>query len=199
MSAIKNLIKAHKTQAIVSDTYTLQNYLAKHCATDGAEKGKARMTVVGIETKYIPSFDINSPLYKASTNSQGNGHRTRFTLSNGETVGTFSQAGDEFFKFFARLMGHRGDEDFLRIDIDGQIQVNVCKIELSGNKSTYEFELIEEGSELNGLTQYLPTAQEVLGNIPVIQNTAQIEAPTESEAPTEPDAPKEEPKAKATK
>ncbi|WID10848.1 hypothetical protein phiG2_05 [Lysinibacillus phage phiG2] len=185
MSAIKNLIKAHKTQAIVSDTYTLQNYLAKHCAEKGADKGKARMTVIGIETKYIPSFDINSPMYKPSTNSQGNGHRTRFTLSNGETVGTFSQAGDEFFKFFARLMGHRGDEDFLRIDIDGQIQVNVCKIELGGNKSTYEFELIEEGSELNGLTQYLPTAQEVLGNIPVIQNTAQLEAPKEEVAQTE--------------
>jgi len=181
MSAIKNLIKAHKAQAIVSDTYTLQNYLAKHCETKGDNKGIARMEVVAVETKYIPSFDRNSPMYKPSTNSQGNGHRTRFTLSNGETVGTFSQAGDEFFKFFARLMGYRGDEDFLHIDIDGKLQVNVCKIELDGNKSTYEFELLEEGSELNGLTQYLPTAEEVLGQIPTIQNTAQIEAPTTNE------------------
>lgn len=156
MSAIKNLIKAHKAQAITRDTHSLQEYLVKF-----QDKNKiAGMSIVGLETKYIPQFDKNSPL--AKPDAQSNGFRTRFILENGETVGTFSFAAYQFFVFFSKLMGYSGDEQFLHIDINGNIKVELSKVELDGNKSTYNFELLEEGSDLKGFEQYLPTADNIL-------------------------------------
>jgi hypothetical protein len=161
MSAIKNLIKAHKAKAITQDTYTLIKFIAKHEETKGDRKGVARMELVAIETKYIPQFDKNSPQWNGQAG--GNGHRTRFTLANGDTVGSFSQASHELYKFFAELMGHTGDESFLHIDIAGVIQVDVQSVALDNTRSTYEFSVIEEGSDLQGFSEYLPNAQEVLG------------------------------------
>lgn len=175
-SAIKNLIKAHKAKSINKDTYTLLTYLAKFADTKGERTGVARMEVVAIETKYIAQFDKNSPLWNGTAG--GNGHRTRFTLANGETVGSFSQASHELYKFFAELMGHTGEESFLHIDITGVIQVDVAKIPLDGNRTTYEFSVIEEGSDLRGFSEYLPNASEVLG---LVNGTSLAIAPPQDE------------------
>lgn len=166
MSAIKNLKKAHQAKAITQDTFTLINFLAKHEETKGERKGIARMELVGIESKYIPQFDRNSPQWNGQ--AQGNGFRTRFFLKNGDTVGSFSNGSYEFFKFYAELMGYDHTPNFLHIDINGLIQVDVCKVALDGNKSTYNFEIIEEGSELAGFGEYLPTANDLF----------KLEAPT---------------------
>jgi hypothetical protein len=162
MSAIQNLIKAHKAKSIVEDTYTLVNFLAKHEETKGDRKGVARMELIGVETKYVAKFDRNSPEWNGQ--AQGNGHRTRFFLKDGSTVGSFSGGANQFFLFYAELMGYDKElPSFLHIDINGVLQVDVSKVELDGNKSTYNFEIIEEGSTLEGFGEYLPTAKEVLG------------------------------------
>lgn len=181
MSAIKNLMKAHKAQAISKDTHSLKTYLA----TEGV-KGTARMEIVAVETKYVAKFDQNSPQWNGQ--AQGNGHRTRFTLSNGETVGTFSQAGHAFFTFFANLMGHSEIRDFLHIDISGVLQVDLSTIELDGQRSTYDFTIHEEGSVLNGFSEYIPNAAEILG----ITNNVSLEAPKQVEALPEPEETKVE-------
>ncbi|MCU7522806.1 MAG: hypothetical protein HF312_21600 [Ignavibacteria bacterium] len=161
MSAIKALIKAHKAKSISEDTFTLINFLAKFEESKGDRKGIARMELVGLEAKYIPKFDRNSPEWNGQ--AQGNGFRTRFFLKDGSTVGTFSGAAHDFFKFYAELMGYdRQLPSFLHIDITGVLQVDISKVALDGGKSTYNFEIVEEGSELTGFSEYLPTAQEVL-------------------------------------
>lgn len=161
MSAIANLRKAHQAKAITQDTYSLKDFVIKFGEEKGARKGIARMPLVGVETKYIPKFDTNSPQWNGQ--ASGNGHRTRFILEDGSTIGSFSQASHELFKFFAELMGYNGTESFLHIDITGVIQVDVQTISLDSTRTTYEFSVIEEGSTLEGFTEYLPTAQEVLG------------------------------------
>ena len=60
-------------------------------------------------------------------------------------------------------MNYDGSQSFLHIDFDGVVMVDVNKIALNDNKSTYNFAIIEEGSEIKGFSEYLPTAQEVLG------------------------------------
>lgn len=156
MSTIANLKKAFQTRAITQDTYSLQDYVTKFAD----QEGNARMEVVGLEVKYIPQFDKNHQ--SARPDTQGNGFRTRFFLKDGSTVGTFSNGAYNFFRFFAELMGYDQESNFLHIDITGVIQVDISKIKLDGNKSTYNFELIEEGSELEGFSDYLPTVNNVL-------------------------------------
>jgi hypothetical protein len=173
MSAIQNLIKAHKAKAVTQDTYTLQKYLAKFEGENGAPKEKAHMVLKGLEAKYIPSFDKNSPSWNGQ--SQGNGFRTRFILEDGSTVGSFSNGAYQFFVFFAQLMGYEGSETFLHIDINGQVKVEISTVPLDGGRSTYNFELLEEGSELNGFSDYLPTTENILS----------LDAPTAPEAPAE--------------
>ena len=191
MSAIKSLIKAHKAKSISEDTFTLINFLAKMEETKGERKGIARMELVGLETKYIPKFDRNSPEWNGQ--AQGNGHRTRFFLKDGETVGSFSQASHEFFKFYAELMGYDRIPSFLHIDVAGVLQVDVSKVQLDGGKSTYNFEIIEEGSDLKGFSEYLPTAEEVLG----LAAPASYEAPRENENTVGESEPQPEPESQS--
>jgi hypothetical protein len=148
MSAIQNLIKAHKAMAITSDTHSLQDYLAAH---KDKKTEAAEFTIVGLESKYVPP-----------TAERQSEYRTRFFLANGETIGTFSNGARRFFQFYQQLMGYESDKPFVHIDIQGQIVVSVKKLALDGNRSTYEFEMIEKGSEVNGFTDYLPTQQNIL-------------------------------------
>lgn len=148
MSTIANLKKAYTAQAITKDTFTLEKFHAKK-----EENDVARMIVVGIETKYIPHFHKEG-------GSQG--YRTRFILENGETVGTFSNGAYRFFQFFAGLMGYQDIGNFVHIDIDGQVVVDVSIVALDATRSTYNFDLIEEGSELRGMSDYVPNISNVL-------------------------------------
>lgn len=157
MSSIANLKKAFQTRAITQDTFSLQDYVAKFL---NKETDNARMEVVGLEVKYIAQFDRNNPAAKPET--QGNGYRTRFFLKDGTTVGTFSQGAYNFFRFFAEIMGYEHEGTFLHIDIKGQLQVDISKLKLDNNKSTYNFDLVEEGSVLEGFSDYLPTVNNIL-------------------------------------
>lgn len=162
MSSIANLKKAFQTRSITQDTHSLQDFLVKY-----AKDGVARMEVVGLEVKYIAQFDATNP--HAKPDAQGNGFRTRFFLADGTTVGTFSLGAYNFFRFFAELMGYENQNSFLHIDIKGLIQVDLTKIKLDGNKSTYNFDLVEEGSQVEGFSDYLPT----------VDNVLQLDVPTE--------------------
>jgi hypothetical protein len=157
MSTIANLKKAYQSKAITKDTHSLQEFLVKF---QDSKTKIARMEVVELETRYIEQYDSNSP--RAKQGVSGNGYRTRFILKDGTTIGTFSQAGYQFFKFFSELMQYDHVGNFLHINIDGVLQVDVTKEDLDGNKTTYNFDIVEEGSILNGLTEYLPTTNTVL-------------------------------------
>jgi len=163
-NAIEALKKAHQAMAITNDDYSLEKYLIKH-----EEKGIARMAVIGLEAKYVPSIMQKNP------NSRG--YRTRFLLADGNTVGTFSNGAFLFFEFFAGIMGKdiREMPAFLHIDIDGVILVDVTQIALDATRSTYNFELVTEGSELRGMSDYLPT----------MQNLIALEAPRQAAATAE--------------
>jgi hypothetical protein len=160
MTNIANLKKAFQTRAITQDTFSLQKFVAKHgeANKDGVET--ARAEIVGLEVKYIAQFDASNPHAKAGV--AGNGFRTRFFLKDGSTIGTFSNGAYNFFRFFAEIMGHNTEGNFLHIDIDGQIFVDISILPLDGNKSTYNFDLVEEGSELKGLSEYAPSVDNVL-------------------------------------
>ncbi len=171
MSKISQLKKAHQAQAITQDTHTLQDFLSTNKAKSGKKKDIATMDVVGLEAKYIPQFDANSPM--AKPDAQGNGYRTRFILSDGSTIGTFSGGAFRFFQFFADLMGQDiSNQSFSKIEVQGNILVDVSKVDLDGSKSTYNFEIVEEGSNLEGFQDGMIGIQELL---PANQN--QIEAP----------------------
>jgi hypothetical protein len=148
MSAIANLKKAFQAQSISKDDFSLEKYFAKF-----EEKGAARFTLKGIESKYIAKFD------KPETGQLG--FRTRFITEQG-SIGTFSNAAHRMFEFYAQIMGHHGDEHFLHIDIDGQVVIEVTTIALDQTRSTYNFEIVEEGSDLKGFTDFLPNAQNIL-------------------------------------
>lgn len=171
MSAINNLIKAHKAKAITKDDYSLKDYQAKFSDKEGI----AIIPLIGIETKYIPSFDQSSPQWNGQ--GQGNGHRTRFIIEGGETIGSFSSASHQLFVFFAELLGYRGDESFLHIDITGKVNVAVSVLKLDKSKSTYQFDVIEDGSDLRGFTDYLPTTETMfqLEGSPVTNDAEEVE------------------------
>lgn len=147
MSAIKNLKKAYQSMSITRDDFSLQDYLAANKDKDG----NAIMDVVGLECKYVPASGERQSEY-----------RTRFFLKNGKTVGTFSGGAHRFFQFYQQILGYEGDKPFLHIDIDGVIRVVVSRLALDGSKSTYNFDLLEEGSELQGFRDYLPNSQNIL-------------------------------------
>jgi len=173
MSTIQNLKKAYQSQAVTKDTYTLQKFHAKF-----ENNEVSQMIIKAIETKYVPQYDK-----RLDGGSQG--MRTRFILANGESVGTFSNAAYRFFEFFASLMGYQPDSisHFLHIDIDGQIVVNVSEIDLGKNEKgeptyTYNFDIVEEGSELKGLADYLPS----MANVLALDAPQQASPQAESEA-----------------
>lgn len=151
MSTIQNLIKAHKAQTVVKDDYTLEKYLAKK-----EENGVAILHMKAIETKYIPKYDN-----QATGGSLG--MRTRFIQTDGTTIGTFSNAAYQFFAFFANLMKHDTSHiNYLHIDIDGELVVKVSEIALDQTRSTYNFEIVEEGSNLRGFADYLPSVDNII-------------------------------------
>lgn len=155
-NAIANLKKAYQAQAITEDTFTLQKFFHKFEKDDVAQ-----MTIVGIESKYLPKYDKRDAA--EGTEGAGSlGYRTRFILQDGSTVGTFSNAARNFFTFFAGIMGYTEELPFLHIDIQGQIKVDVTMVELDKGKGTYNFDIVEEGSDLQGLSDYLPSAQNIL-------------------------------------
>lgn len=155
-NAIANLKKAYQAQAITEDTFTLQKYFHKFENDEVAE-----MMIVGIESKYLPKYDKRD-LPDGVEGAGSLGYRTRFILQDGSTVGTFSNAARNFFSFFAGIMGHTEEMPFLHIDIKGEIKINVSRVELDKGKGTYNFDIVEEGSNLQGLTDYLPNAQNIL-------------------------------------
>lgn len=149
-NALSNLKKAHAAQAVTKDSFTLKEWV------DGKN---GTMNLTGIEAKYIPQYDANSPQAKAGVS--GNGFRVRFILDTGETVGTFSSAAYNFFSFIAGLLGLEGN-NFEHIDIHGVIPVNVSKVDLGGGKTTYNFVIDDKAGELEGFSQYVPTAANIL-------------------------------------
>lgn len=157
LNAIQALKKAHQARAITRDTYSLKDY-----HTNEGVKGKARMTVVAIESKYVPTQDKRH--LPEGTEGAGNlGFRTRFVLENGETVGTFSNAAHRFAEFFAvDVMGNEPEQNFIRIDVQGTIVVEISQQALDGNRTTWDFQLIEEGSDVKGFGNYVPDLTGVL-------------------------------------
>lgn len=149
---LSNLKKAHQAQSVTSDTYTLQKWVAKNEGTP--------LMLKAIEVKYIPQYDAASPMAKQGVS--GNGFRTRFFTEDGETVGTFSAAAYNFFQFIAGIMQLDQSAAYQHIDINGVIPVLVSKINLEGGKSTYNFEILEEGGELKGFEQYVPTVTNIM-------------------------------------
>lgn len=150
-NALANLKKAHQAQAVNSDSYTLQKWVA-------ADKGT--LMLKAIEVKYIPQYDAESPLAKQGVS--GNGFRTRFFTADGETVGTFSGAAYNFFLFIANIVGVDTTAGYMHIDVDGVIPVDITKVALDGGKTTYNFSINEEGGELHGFGQYVPSMNNIL-------------------------------------
>lgn len=188
-NAIQNLIKAHKAKAITQDTFSLEKFLAKFEGENGAPKGKAHMILKAVEAKYIPQFDRNSPQWNGQ--SQGNGMRTRFILEDGSSVGSFSNGAYQMFVFFAELMGYKGDESFLHIDIKGQVKVELSRVALDATRSTYNFEILEEGSDLQGFSDYLPTSDQIMMiDAPPVEQ----EQPIKEEQPQKDQPQEEQPK-----
>ena len=150
-TALSNLKKAHEAQAITKDSYTLQQWVAKN-------EGEL-MNLTGVEAKYIPQYDAASPLAKPGVS--GNGYRVRFILDTGETVGTFSGAAYNFFQFLAQIVGV-DTANYSHIDIKGTIPVRVSKVALEAGKSTYNFVIDDKAGELEGFSQYVPTAETIM-------------------------------------
>lgn len=149
---LANLRKAHQAQSIANDSHTLQNWVAQN--------GETPMMLKAIEVKYLPQYDASNPQAKAGVS--GNGYRTRFITADGESIGTFSGAAYTFFQFIAGIMGIDQSAAYQHIDVNGVIPVKVSKVQLDGGKSTYNFEILEEGGELNGFEQYVPTINNIM-------------------------------------
>lgn len=162
MNAIQALKKAHQARAITKDTYSMKEFVAKNL--NKIVDGRARMPgVVAMECKHVPKYDKRDLTEGEGAGSLG--FRTRFILANGETVGCFANAAYHFFSFFARdVMGMQLDdrEPFTRIDVQGQIVVDVWEEQLDSDRTTWNFELEEEGSEVQGFGNYLPDLSKVL-------------------------------------
>lgn len=187
-NAISALKKAHQAQAITKDTHTLKEFYYKF-----EQNKKAVMDIVAIEAKYIAKFDKRN----AAEGTEGAGSlgmRTRFYLKDGTTVGSFSNGSFRFFEFLASLLGYQNvsEQNFLHLDVTGNIKVEITIEQLDAKRSTYNFEVLEEGSEFNGLSDYLPTVGNVLalGN-GVNPSTGELleEVTTTAEEPAE-EAPK---------
>lgn len=118
------------------------------------------MMLKAIEVKYIAQYDASNPQAKAGVS--GNGYRTRFVTEDGESIGTFSGAAYQFFQFIAGIMQLDQSAAYQHIDINGVIPVKVSRIDLGGGKSTYNFDILEEGGELHGFQQYVPTINNIM-------------------------------------
>lgn len=147
-SAIANLKKAHQAMAVTRDDYSLKDLLKKK----GVE-GVATITLIGIESKYVPKYDRRDA--PQGTEGAGSlGMRTRFIMADGRTVGTFANAAHRFLEVLATIAHFNPEERFLKIDFDGTIVVEIQELELDKTSWTYDFNIVEEGSTFNGLTGY---------------------------------------------
>lgn len=151
-NALSNLRKAHQAQSINKDSYTLQKWVETHA--------NEPMMITAIEVKYIAQYDAENANAKAGVS--GNGYRTRFVTQDGESIGTFSGAAYQFFQFIAGIMQLDQSAAYQHIDVNGVIPVMVTKVALDGGKSTYNFEILEDGGELNGFEQYVPTINNIM-------------------------------------
>ena len=179
LSAIVMLKKAHAAMSFSTWDSNLIDFIDEN--KDKTTK-TAQMTIINMESKFVPQY------LKKHEDSEG--YRTVFTLADGTTVGTFSNAAFRFFQFFAQLMGHKEVPGYLSIAIDGTILVNLSIESLDGGKTTYNFELDEEGSTFHGLREddmfsHLSTLA-LSGPAPIVEeNTTEepTEEPTEDPAP----------------
>lgn len=184
-NAIGALKKAHQAQAITKDTFTLEKFVIKFEVDNVAV-----MDIVAVESKYIAKFDKRHLVNVDGAGSLG--MRTRFYLKDGTTVGSFSNGAFRFFSFLADLCGYKNAEDmtFLHLDISGNLKIGVTVLELDSLRSTYNFDVIEEGSEFLGMSDYFPTVQNVLALASGVNpSTGEIipeeKAPEETEQPEE--------------
>lgn len=155
-TAIQKLTQAWKATGITKD----DNTVAK-CFEANAEKGKLLITLTAIESKYVPKFDKRD--LEEGQGAGNLGFRTRFFTKEFGSLGSFSNAAHTFYGFFAALMGQDSESTFGHIDIAGEIKLVVTKVPLDGGKTTYNFEIEEEGSTLEGFNSYaLPSSSEIL-------------------------------------
>lgn len=109
----------------------------------GKEK-EAVLEITGLASKYVPKYH----------NENNPGYHTMIYLKDGRKTGAFSNALFEFAKFFYELAGLDVDSTFNKLEFpNGVLKVKVIKVDLDKGKTTYNFEIIEEGSELNGVAR----------------------------------------------
>mgnify|MGYP006276217869 CR=1 FL=1 len=156
MNPIQALKKAHAARAISRDSFTLKEYF-----TNEAIKGKALLAIVAIESKYVQSQDKrNEP--KGTQGSGNLGFRTRFILETGETVGTFSNAAHRFVQFICEeVVNIDSEQNFVRIDMNGKLNIQLTLEQIDDERSTYNFEIVEEGSTVDTFTPFLKAGNQM--------------------------------------
>jgi hypothetical protein len=133
LSTIEKLKKLHSVMAIQEKT-SLKDLFT------GKEK-KIVMEVVAISSKYVPKYD------KTSENGS-KGFITLFHMKDGTQVGAFSNAMRDFGTFFFKMFGMNPDEEFNYLNFNGKqpngfVKVEVSKVELKDNKTTYNFKILD--------------------------------------------------------
>jgi len=158
-SAIANLKRAVEAKGVSNDTYTLQKWFSKHSEEENGQE-VATFTLIGIESKYVPSYD------KADEGGSL-GYRTRFVTKDHGTIGTFSNGAHRFFETIAEMMERNPAERYLSMAFEGTVIVKVSEVDLGKGKSTYNFEIVEEGSTLKGISEIYQLTD---GKILLIEN-----------------------------
>lgn len=143
---IEMLKKMHSARAIKRKDFSFKHIFegsVKEIKPD--ENRSIILEIIGFESKFVPK-------YEKDTNS---GFHTTIFLKNGKTTGAFSNALNEFANFFYEGAGLDINDTFKKIDFLGAadkagfIKVQVTKIDLDSNKTTYEFVLLD--GEVEGL------------------------------------------------
>ncbi|MNI41499.1 hypothetical protein D3C73_957540 [compost metagenome] len=99
-----------------------------------------------MESRYVAKYDKRHA-EEGSMEGAGNlGFRTRFILADGTSIGTFSNGAHYFFGIIAALFGGNPEDGFSHLEFDGTVNVGIKLLQLDAKRSTYEFEIIEEGS-----------------------------------------------------
>lgn len=145
-SAVAALKRTQQALSVTNDTYSLQDYVR-----DEGKKGVARLSIIGIEQKYLRKYDRRDAP-EGSEGAGSLGFRTRFILSNEETIGTWSNAAHHFAAILIGILGYDPETEFLKVDFDGTIEVQVAVTDIGNNAYTYNFEMIEEESTFVGMT-----------------------------------------------